>query len=263
MGNFERENIDNNDVVLFTHWDSNLYELYENQILVLGDSHTEVFRFIDTENLNYFFPYICTVTGATSQGVININSKTDAFNIFNETINKYGKKTNKLLIMLGEVDCGFLIWVRAKKEGISLDEQIDLSINNLFLFIESILKLENNDYEKSDIIITGCILPVVHDNKLLRTIHGTGIRAEAEVSQKLRTEKTLEYNQKLKTMCLKNGFQYIDITSQTMGSDKLLDDNYKRGGSGSLDPHLDNIKSGKLWREQIMKLLETPKTLNI
>ena len=52
MGNFERENIDNNDVVLFTHWDSNLYELYENQILVLGDSHTEVFRFIDTENLN-------------------------------------------------------------------------------------------------------------------------------------------------------------------------------------------------------------------
>ena len=32
MGNFERENIDNNDVVLFTHWDSNLYELYENQI---------------------------------------------------------------------------------------------------------------------------------------------------------------------------------------------------------------------------------------
>ena len=55
MSNFERENIDNNDVVLFTHWDSNLYELYENQILVLGDSHTEVFRFIDTENLNYFF----------------------------------------------------------------------------------------------------------------------------------------------------------------------------------------------------------------
>ena len=48
-----------------------------------------------------------------------------------------------------------------------------------------------------------------------------------------------------------------------MGSDKLLDDNYKRGGSSSLDPHLDNIKSGKLWREQIMKLLETLKTLNI
>ena len=125
------------------------------------------------------------------------------------------------------------------------------------------LKLENNNYDKSDIIITGCILPVVHDNKLLRTLHGAGIRAEAEVSQKIRTEKTLEYNHKLKTMCLENGYQYIDITLQTTGSDKLLDDYYKRGGNGSLDPHLDNLKSGKLWREQIIKLLETPKTLNI
>ena len=93
MDKFDREPIDDNKGAVFTNWDSELDFFYSDKILVLGDSHSEVFRFIDTEDKDYFFPYICTVAGATAQGAVNMNSKTNALRVFNEVIQKYGKKT--------------------------------------------------------------------------------------------------------------------------------------------------------------------------
>jgi hypothetical protein len=55
---------------------------------------------------------VCIVGGATAQGAVNPNSKTDALAIFQKKI-KYTNADN-ILIMLGEVDCGYLIWVRSK-----------------------------------------------------------------------------------------------------------------------------------------------------
>ena len=39
--------------------------------------------------------------------------------------------------MLGKVDCGFVIWVRSKKYNISIDNQINESVTNLFNFIKN------------------------------------------------------------------------------------------------------------------------------
>ena len=61
--------------------------------------------------------------------------------------------------MLGEVDCGFVIWVRSKRENISVDEQINNSINNLFKFLETRAKKFNNE----NIIIAGVPLPTIRD----------------------------------------------------------------------------------------------------
>lgn len=61
--------------------------------------------------------------------------------------------------MLGEVDCGFLIWVRSKKYNISVDEQIENISKNLFNFIEQIL-----NYRKEEIMVAGSILPTIKEN---------------------------------------------------------------------------------------------------
>ena len=256
MPNFYREDFPHQQGALFINWDAELDFFYPHQILVLGDSHSEVFRFIDTENSEYFFPFICTVTGATAQGAVNMNSQTNALQVFNKQIEKYGKKTNKLLIMLGEVDCGFLIWVRAKRLGIEVDEQIELSITNLFSFIQDTLEANNNDYLPSDIIIAGSILPVIEDNSALE--HLNGVRAEADISQQLRTEKTLEYNHKLKERCEKEGYNYIDITTPTLGDNGLINTFYTRKENewyGDLDHHLDSLKTSSLWKIEIEKVI--------
>ena len=256
MDKFDREPIDDNKGAVFTNWDSELDFFYSDKILVLGDSHSEVFRFIDTEDKDYFFPYICTVAGATAQGAVNMNSKTNALRVFNEVIQKYGKKTNKLIVMLGEVDCGFLIWVRAKRFGISVDEQIELSINNLFSFLTRIISTSHNNFDKSDIILAGSILPVIEDNTALE--HLNGARAEADISVKIRTEKNLEYNEKLKRRWMNEGYHYIDITYHTKGEDGLIDKFYTRTDSdlyGDLDHHLDSLKTNTLWQQEIEKIL--------
>ena len=256
MSNFSRNDLPDNKGAIFEHWDAELDFFYKDKILVLGDSHSEVFRYIDTHNKDYFFPYVCTITGATAQGAVNINSKTNALKVFNQLIEKYGRRTNRLLIMLGEVDCGFLIWVRAKRMGISVDEQIELSLTNLFQFIENTLNSPNNNYKKSDIIVAGSILPVIEDNTALE--HLNGGRAEADVSQELRTEKTLEYNKKLQAICIERGYNYIDITDDTMGKNGLIDIYYTRKENefyGDLDHHLDCNKTNMLWQQKIEKVI--------
>lgn len=51
--------------------------------------------------------------------------------------------------MLGEVDCGFVIWVRSKKYNISIDNQINESITNLFNFIKNeVLNKYSKENEK-------------------------------------------------------------------------------------------------------------------
>ena len=62
MSNFNRNDLPDNKGAIFEHWDAELDFFYEDKILVLGDSHSEVFRYIDTHNKDYFFPYVCTIT---------------------------------------------------------------------------------------------------------------------------------------------------------------------------------------------------------
>jgi len=51
------------------------------KILVLGDSHSEIFNYCNKKQKNIFFDVII-VSGATAQGSVNPNSNTNALEIF-------------------------------------------------------------------------------------------------------------------------------------------------------------------------------------
>lgn len=212
--------------------------------LVFGDSHTEVFKYSNNRQ-NIFKFHVCEVPGATAQGVVNPNSKTDALKIFTETLFKVDiKNYSKFMIMLGEVDCGFVIWVRSQKYNISVDSQINLCIKNLKDFLENIVELK---FDKKDIIILGSILPTIKDNTDKKFLNGA--RKDVKATLKQRIEKTIEYNNKLKELSKDLGYHYIDIT----------DDIYKDGSVNSnylnKDPynhHLDNEKSYLLWLNKLI-----------
>ena len=216
------------------------------KILCCGDSHTRIFRYLNKKQSKLNF-LVCEVPGASAQGAVNPNSRTDALNIYKNVVTNV--KADKILIMLGEVDCGFVIWVRSKKYNISVDEQIEKCVNNLFEFINFILN--KTDLKSEDIIVTGSILPTISDST--NKIYLNGARAEVDISQLERTNKTIEYNNMLKDMSQKNGYKYIDITSQLIGVNGLVKDEFLNKNPS--DHHLDNESTYKFWLYEIEKCL--------
>ena len=217
-------------------------------ILVCGDSHANVFRYSNIKQSKYRFD-VCEVGGATALGLVNPNSKTEALPIFSKKIQS--TPSSKLIIMLGEVDCGFVIWVRSKRYNISVDEQLQTSIHNLFQFIET--KVKSYGYVSNDIIIAGVILPTIKDNTNKKYLNGA--RSEVDVDQYTRTQKTLEYNQMLKTRCNDYGYHYIDITDNIVGEDGLVQDQYL--SENHTDHHLSSPNTYQFWINNIRLLVKS------
>ena len=152
--------------------------------------------------------------------------------------------------MLGEVDCGFVIYVRAKRYNISIEEQVENSVNNLFEFVKNIL-IENSNYQNKDIIIAGSVLPTIRDNTNKKYLKGA--RREVNTSQLERTTVTIKYNNMLKNICKKNNYKYIDITDHIISNDGIVKENYLN--SNPSDHHLDFNKTYDLWITQIKNIL--------
>lgn len=216
------------------------------KILCCGDSHTNVFNYCNKKQKLFSFN-VCSVYGATAQGAVNPNSKTDALNIFQNKINS--TPVDKILIMLGEVDCGFVIWVRSKKYNINVDDQINVSVNNLFTFVNNIVATKK--YTNNDIIICGSILPTIKDSTDKNFL--SGVRSEVDVSQYERTKKTIEYNNLLKEKCNVYGYNYIDITDFLLGDDGIVKDEFLN--SNPYDHHLENEKTYELWLSKLKNIV--------
>jgi len=213
------------------------------KICVLGDSHSKVFNYCNSIQKTVTF-HVKAVGGATAQGCVNPNSTTDALKIFKEHIMS-SHKYDKVMIMLGEVDCGYLIWVRSKKYKLSVEEQIGLCVKNIGDFITSILLTRG--YKSEDVIICGVHLPAIRDNT--DPTYLSGARKEVDVSQYERTLKTLQYNNLLKEIARLNRYTYIDITKSIIGDDGLIKSCYLSNEVG--DHHLQNEKIGELWYREI------------
>lgn len=190
--------------------------------LVLGDSHTDVFKYCNYINTLSKFD-IVRMRGATAYGLKNPNSKTNAFNIYCHKLSETPKH-KKIIIMLGEVDCGTLLWLRTKKYNISQEEQINISIDNLLNFIEN--KIVNQyEYEKKDIIVCGVTLPTVEkcNRKYYNINH---LRRNIDISKEEHTKSVLIFNEKLKQKCKESNYNYIDITKHIIDKNGLIKKKY-------------------------------------
>ncbi len=203
------------------------------KILVLGDSHVSVFHsyyFI----LNFPFKYfkVVSVGGATASGLENPRSKTQAFKIFNEALEK--KDYDKIIIMLGEVDTGFVIWYRAKKYNTDVEEMFNKTVETYTKFIK-----KSSEY--ADTIVISTPLPTISDNAVGEVAHA---RREVKASQKERTELTLKFNSTIENFCKKNSIKYINLDNQSLGEDGLVKDCLKN--PDPKDHHYDNKKYSKM-----------------
>jgi len=181
-------------------------------ILFFGDSHTELYIKKGANKIQNEIKFdVCSVRGATAQGSVNPNSKTKALSTYLETLER--KKNNNydyFGIMLGEVDCGFVIWYRAKKYNETIQEQIMLAVNNLEEFLKKdVEKL----FPKNKIVVVGATFPTIKDNTDKRFLNGE--RKNVDASLKERIDCTFEYNKQLAIMAKKNNYLYFDISDET------------------------------------------------
>lgn len=221
-------------------------------ILVLGDSHIDVFRFSNMKT-KYFNFITVEVPGATAMGSTNPNSETNALNIFTDILEKYKtelkQKIHYVMIMLGEVDCGFVIWVRSKKYNISIDEQLNLSISNYKCFIKNVIF---KYFNPNQVILLGSILPTIKDNTDKRFLNG--VRSEVDTPLKKRIETTLQYNNNLLIICKELKTHYTDITDKIINNEHNSVKN-KYLNKNPFNHHLDNFKTYRLWCDNLKDII--------
>ena len=117
--------------------------------------------------------------------------------------------------MLGKVDYVFIIQVRSKRYNIIIDHQLNVSVNNLFTFVNNIIA--TNNYTNKDIIICGSVLPIIKDSTDKKFLNGA--RRQVDISQLERTKKTIEYNNLL------NNSSFIQYNNDTIQKISLLMNN--------------------------------------
>ena len=221
------------------------------KILVIGDSHARCY-FKDKKmgNVQSDFHFdVYYVSGATAQGAVNPTSKTNALSKFREILNKINSNDyDYVAIMLGEVDCGFVIWYRAEKYSISVDEQLNLSVNNLFKFIHDEVLLK---FKPKQVIVMGSVLPTIKDDQDWGEV--CHLRGSIKATQLERTNLTLKYNDILKKTSDKHNYTYIDITRETINENtELIDDDYLNNNKNN-----HHLSFEKIWKFWINNLKET------
>lgn len=178
-------------------------------LTVFGDSHTKIFSYINEVAEFNVFRVVC-VPGATALGAVRPDSKTNALSKFREVFRDKSLVISKLIIQLGEVDCGFLVWLLAQKRGGTSFKYLKRSINNLSFFVEEVLDCRS-ELKPSDINIISVPYSIGVDVQSRKFLHG--LRSEVSIT-KIQIDEAIDfYNNGLKSICVKKGYRYIDATN--------------------------------------------------
>jgi hypothetical protein len=194
-------------------------------VVVLGDSHSEALAGWRPPGWRFD---VVTVGGATASGVVNPNSVTAALPTYQARLQKV-RPFQSILVMLGEVDCGYVIWRRVS-EGHDLDASLAETLRRYESFLETTAR------HASRLFVMSVPLPTLPDDTT-----GWGEvaqrRANVPTSQRDRTDLTLRFNEQLAERCRAHGWEFVDSTSaQLDGSTRLVRSDLVRHGEA--DHHL-------------------------
>ena len=207
-------------------------------LIALGDSHLEALQMGTELGLVNADVRFSIVPGATAVGLRNPNSITDAINIFRTALQSQPTSSH-VLIHLGEVDCGFVIWWRAAKYAEEVEAQFMASVDAYREFLQDIVAMGF-----TRICVTGASLPTIDDDAPMGRVANK--RAEVTVSLEQRTELTHRYNDALKALAQDLGVWYFDITEAVVDQSTRLVHGFFRN-SDPCDHHLDKNKVAAVW----------------
>ena len=195
-----------------------------------GDSHIHMYRhtILQGHLKNTIIRSTCA-RGATAYGIANPHSRSKALSIFQQRLRSVSSRDD-LLFMLGEVDCGSLIWYRSAESGQPAEALVEESLDHYQAFLSSVIGL---GFDK--LIVSTIPLPTIFDNPPIGETDR--VRHEVPASLAQRTELTLRYNARLREYCQQTGLRLLDFEAELLDeSSGAMRQEFLR--SDPLDHHL-------------------------
>ncbi len=210
----------------------------------IGDSHIKTLRHLgETGRLTHTRIECCVVEGATAMGVTNPNSQTRS----GPTIRAYLDNLNAhdtRLFCLGEVDCGFVIWHRAQRRGLSIESQLDGAIANYASILETA-----GDPQR--IVVLAAPPPTILDGQDWGEV--ANLRSEVTATLTERTDLTLRFNRRLFDMCSVAGYRFIDFATDLIDPQTgVIDDRYRH--DDPCDHHLNPVTATPILERQLREI---------
>ncbi|MFW6752812.1 SGNH/GDSL hydrolase family protein [Pseudomonas glycinae] len=219
-----------------------------NSVLVLGDSHALVFS---SEQMRGLFPEhsfeVISVGGATVSGLKNPNAVTQAMPQYLAALQ--ATTANTVIVMLGEVDTGFVIWYRAQKHGSSVEQMLAQAVGNYQNLLRDIAK-------KFQVICISTPLPTIRDDMQWGDV--ANLRKEVTASLSQRTQLTKEFNSLMENFCLKTGISHLNFDE--LSTDELGQLKETLRNPDPNDHHYDQTAHAKMIEPLLKPVLLHSKT---
>jgi hypothetical protein len=157
----------------------------------LGDSHARVFdRIQEGALLRRTSLDVTRVLGATALGMANPNSRSNALVDFTRALR--GVPTDlPLITLLGEIDCGYLLWYRADRAGHDVSVEFEQS---LAAYTGYLADLQQRGHSR--LIVAMVPPPTVQDYAEWAGLDNARKHVTASLAQ--RAELTRSYNRRLR-----------------------------------------------------------------
>jgi hypothetical protein len=217
-----------------------------HHVLVLGDSHAQVF-----ESWRFALPVhfdVESVNGATLSGLQNPNSVTRAGSIFEQRLAlaaECRRPPVAVIVLLGEVDCGFVIWWSHEQRGLPLDEGLDRAVAGCVLLLERARRV-------APVIVISAPLPTLGSNADFGD--DANLRREIKASQEERTALVREFNARVQEASEAIGATYLNLDPMSLGSNGLVSPLLAL--QNQLDHHYDAVVYGRLLEASLCGLPE-------
>ncbi|MCU1486935.1 MAG: hypothetical protein JWN67_3681 [Actinomycetia bacterium] len=210
----------------------------------LGDSHAEIFIAIAADGLLRDTDLdVTVVSGATALGLSNPNSRTQALVIFERKLRRLPRH-GTVLLSLGEVDCGFLLWYQDERGIASTDEGFERSLANYTAFLAESLR------RGFSLIVMSVPQPSIED--YATWAETTNVRREVHADLDARVAVTRRYNERLRVWCRENGVPMLDFEDDVLDEDSRLRPEYR--SSDLEDHHYDQTTFSHLVAAKLVEL---------
>jgi hypothetical protein len=173
-------------------------------VLCLGDSHTGA---LPRVALRGAWLHQFGIGGATASGIRNPASRTGARELFEARL-ALAPRWQHLLLALGEVDCGFLIWHRARSRGLEVGAQLRQTLDGYAAFLGEVLELGFRS-----VSVLSATLPTTTNYRESSENPGLKLRDAIDVTLAERMALTRDYNEALAARCREMELCFFDTSA--------------------------------------------------
>ncbi len=196
------------------------------RVLVLGDSHMEVFKhwwFIFSYPFIYWDTY--SIAGASLTSIWRKDSKTQAHRIFTKAFE--GRAYKQIIVDLGFVDLNGTLWFRIAKYKKPVEVFVEEIFENYTRFITYL------GQHGAELVVLSAPLAIIEDDVEWgeRENPWEGLRAKQET----RIQLICEFNTRMEQWCLEHGVSFVAMDVDVLDRSGKIREEFKP--KDIFDPH--------------------------